>query len=140
MDPLHRARVFGWWSLLCWLALGLLLETMHAFKVGWYLDVGNDARRLLLRLAHAHGTLLALVNLAFAATLRQATSEAGRRQLARAGGCLRWAAVLMPAGFLGGGLWPMGGDPNPAIALAPVGGVLLLLGVLGAARAAAAPA
>src|SRR5207302_5676038 len=54
---------FGWWSLLVFLSLGGLLETLHGFKIGWYVDVGNEMRRLMFTLAHAHGTALALVNL-----------------------------------------------------------------------------
>ena len=61
---------FGWWSLLLFLTLGIVLEAMHGFKVGWHLDVGNEARRLLWTLAHAHGTLLALIHIGFALTVR----------------------------------------------------------------------
>jgi hypothetical protein len=129
-DPRLAAKRFGWRALLVWLTLGLLLEAMHGFKLGWYLDVGNDARRLLLTLAHAHGTLLALVQLAFAATM-----PAGAPGLARAAACLRWASVLMPLGFLFGGVFALGADPGYAIALVPVGGVLLVVGVAQAARA-----
>lgn len=132
-DPLPAARRFGWWSLLAWLTLGLVLEAMHGFKVGWYLDVGHETRRLMLTLAHVHGTLLALINLAFAATMRP--TDSSRRQLGWAGACLRWSGVLMPAGFLGGGLQTFGDDPGFAIALVPIGGLLLLTGVLLAARA-----
>ena len=49
-DPLRRARSFGWWSLLAWLSLGIVLEGMHAFKLRWYLDVVNDARRHMFNL------------------------------------------------------------------------------------------
>ena len=66
----NRHLSFGWWSLLGWLALGLGLEALHGFKTGWYLDVGNETRRLMFTLAHAHGTLLALINLAAGLTLR----------------------------------------------------------------------
>jgi hypothetical protein len=135
MDPLQRARVFGWWSLLVWLSLGLVLEGLHGFKVGWYLDVVNDARRLMLTLAHTHGTLLALVNLAFAATIRESDASLG---LARGAVCLRWAAVLMPIGFLAGGIQTFGADPGFGIVLVPIGGVLLFLGVLTVARTVAA--
>lgn len=134
MDPLQRARSFGWWSLLVWLSLGMVLEAMHGFKVGWYLDVVNDARRLMLSLAHTHGTLLALVNLAFAATLRATAGNAAA--LRRGAACLRWAGILMPVGFLGGGIQTMGADPGFAIVLVPPGGLLLFLGVLAAARLA----
>ncbi|MFQ5556715.1 MAG: hypothetical protein ACE5GB_04305, partial [Acidimicrobiales bacterium] len=60
---------FGWWSLLLFLTLGIALETLHGLKIGWYLNVSNQTRRLLWTLSHAHGTLLALVHIAFAATL-----------------------------------------------------------------------
>lgn len=136
MDPLHRARSFGWWSLLVWLSLGMGLEALHGFKIGWYLDVGNEARRLMLTLAHTHGTLLALVNLAFAATLR--ANDVPPAVLARGGACLRWAGLLMPVGFLGGGVQAMGADPGYAIVLVPPGGLLLLVGVAIAAKAASA--
>ena len=53
---------FGWWSLLVFLCVGAVLEALHGFKIGWYVDVGNETRRLMFTLAHAHGTLLALVN------------------------------------------------------------------------------
>lgn len=131
MDVAPRCRRFGWWSLLVWLSLGFLLEAMHGLKLGWYLDVGNDARRLLLRLAHAHGGLLALVVLAAAAL---PVPDAARSTYARGTRLLRWAAVLMPLGFLAGGLFPLGGDPGPGIVLVPIGGVLLLVGVLTMAR------
>ena len=133
--PLLAAKRSGWWSLAVWLALGLVLEGLHACKLGWYLDVGNDGRRLLLTLAHVHGTLLALVQLAFAATM-----PAGAPRLGRAASCLRWAAVLMPLGFLAAGVFALGADPGLAIVLVPVGGALLLVGVFFAASAASARA
>src|SRR2546429_4958355 len=61
---------FGWWSLLVFLSLGGALEALHGFKVGWYVDVGNEMRRLMFTLAHAHGTALALVNIAAGLTAR----------------------------------------------------------------------
>ena len=134
MDILHRTRRFGWWSLFAWLTLGLVLETMHGFKVGWHLDVGQEARRLLLTLAHAHGTLLALVQLAYAATVAPGADGAVAAAVARGARCLRWAAVLMPLGFLLGGVQAMGADPGVGIALVPVGAVFLLVGVATAAR------
>lgn len=128
MNPSLQASRFGWWSLLCWLTLGLVLESLHGFKVGWYLDAVGEARRLQWTLAHSHGTLLALVCLAFAATVKAGESAAARH--ARAGWCLRWAAVLMPVGFLLGGAFAMGADPGLPVVLVPVGGALLFGGVL----------
>ncbi|MFT7537369.1 MAG: hypothetical protein ACI85K_003327, partial [Hyphomicrobiaceae bacterium] len=60
----------GWTSLLVFVLLGGVLESMHGFKVDWYLVVGNETQRLLWRLAHAHGTFLSLVHIGFAATLQ----------------------------------------------------------------------
>jgi len=60
----RHARV-GWWSLLIFLTLGVVLESLHGFKVDWYLSASSHARRLMFTLAHAHGTLLAVVSLAF---------------------------------------------------------------------------
>ena len=66
----HRHLRFGWWSMLVFAGLGLLLETLQGFKVGAYLDVSNETRRMLWRLAHAHGTLLGVVHVLFGLTLR----------------------------------------------------------------------
>lgn len=126
---LVRHLRFGWWSLAVFLSLGIGLEAMHGFKIGWYLDVSNTTRRLLLTLAHVHGTLLALVHLAFAATLgfREPRPLPGA-PLASA--CLTGAGIALPMGFLLGGLWPWGGDPGLGIVLVPVGAALLLVGVV----------
>ena len=70
MNSSDRHLRFGWRSLFVFLALGFILEVLHGFKLGWYLDVGAEMRRLMFTLAHAHGTLLALVNLAAGLTLR----------------------------------------------------------------------
>jgi hypothetical protein len=133
MHPTHKNLTFGWWSLLCWLAFGLFLEVMHGFKVGWYLDVANEARRLQLSLAHTHGTLIAVVNLVFAVGFQATTPPLGR--LPAAAVCLRWAGITMPVGFLLGGLFPLGPDPGFAVVLVPIGGLLLFAGVLQAALA-----
>jgi hypothetical protein len=120
---------FGWWALAVFLTLGIILESLHAFKIGWYLNVSNDTRRLMLTLGHAHGTLLALINLAFSFTLPLIPSwDARKRRFA--GACLLSATVLMPAGFLLGGLSIHGGDPGIGIFLLPPGAVLLLVAVV----------
>ncbi len=121
----------GWWALLVYLLLGLVLETLHGFKVGAYLDVGNETRRLMWRLAHAHGTLLALVNIAYGLTVRGAPLAAG----SLVSPCLLGALVLIPLGFFGGGIVLHGADPGLAVLLVPAGAVALAVGVAGAARA-----
>ena len=134
MKAAHAALVrrhlqMGWWTLLVFLTMGLALETMHGFKVGAYLNVSNETRRLMWTLAHAHGTLLGLVNLAFAATLRVLGAwPATRQRLASA--ALLGATVLMPAGFFLGGLFIYAGDPGLGVVLVPVGGLLLFAAIL----------
>jgi len=119
---------FGWWTLGGFLALGLVLEALHGFKVGFYLDVPNETRRLMWTLAHAHGTLFALVNLGFAAAVLARPGWAERpRQIASA--CLRAGSLVMPLGFFLGGVWVHGGDPGVGIVLAPLGGLLMLAAV-----------
>ena len=132
MNPSDRHLRFGWWSLFTFLTLGVVLETLHGFKMGWYLDVDVEMRRLMFTLAHAHGTLLALVNIAAGITLRtvkgfELTSGASRS--------LIWGSILLPAGFLLGGLIIHDGDPGLGVVLVPVGALLLLYGVGSAARA-----
>jgi hypothetical protein len=125
---------FGWWALLIFLTAGLALESLQGFKVQAYVKVSNETRRLMWTLAHAHGTLLGLVNLAFAATLRAlpAWPDPNKRLASRA---LLAATVLMPAGFFLGGLFIYSGDPGLGILLVPAGGILLFAAVFLTARA-----
>jgi hypothetical protein len=60
----------GLWALFVFTALGLFLEALHGFKVGFYLDVDRETRRLLWRLCHAHGALLGLLNVVYALVAR----------------------------------------------------------------------
>jgi hypothetical protein len=127
----RRHLAFGWWALLFFVILGLLLEALHGFKVDWYLGRAFETRRLLWRLAHAHGTLLAVLNLVFAFS----ASRLRGASLPRASRCLQVAAVALPLGFFGGGLAVDGGDPHPLIALVPLGALFLVAGVFLTARA-----
>jgi hypothetical protein len=128
----RRHLAFGWWSLAVFTAIGLLLEALHGLKVGWYLDLGNATRRLSFTLGHAHGTLLGFVNLAFALSLREA--KLSRVAAARVSFALRAATVLMPLGFMLGGIAFYAGDPGFAIVLVPPSGVLLVVGLVAFAR------
>ena len=125
----HHLR-FGWWSLLFFLTLGVALEGLHGFKVGWYLDASNEVRRLMFTLAHAHGALLGLVHVAFAATL--AFGHPRGRAVSLASRALGAASVLLPLGFFLGGFGVHGGDPGPGVALVPLGAIALFVGVGGA--------
>jgi len=136
----RRHLQIGWWSLLGFLLLGMLLEALHGFKVGGYLNVSAAPRRLMWTLAHAHGTLLALVHLGFAATLPHLS--AGLPAARWSSGCLMAGGFLVPSGFLLGGWFIRGGDPGIGVFLVPVGALLLALGIYSVARGltASAPA
>lgn len=123
-DIARRHLVHGWTALFVFVSLGLGLEALHGLKVGWYLDVANETRRSMFTLAHAHGTLLGIMQLAFAHTL-----HTGARPPALAGRMLDAASLLLPAGFFVGGIWVHGGDPGPGIVLVPIGAVLLIVAI-----------
>ena len=125
----RRHLRFGWWTLLFFLSLGLILEALHGFKAGFYLSASNETRRLMWTLAHAHGTLLGLINIAFAITIR-AVPQWTAHSRGFASACMLGATVLMPAGFFLGGVNVHGGDPGLGILLLPVGGLLLVIAVL----------
>jgi hypothetical protein len=126
-----RQLRFGWWALLAWLTLGFALELLHGFKVAWYLDANHATRRLMFTLAHTHGTLLALVNIAAAVTARSLKGFEFTRTSERS---LMGSAILLPLGFLLGGVVTHDGDPGLGILLVPVGALLLIYGVARVAR------
>jgi hypothetical protein len=129
----RRHFKIGWWSLFVFVCLGIVLEGMLAFRVGWYMDVGdNETHRLMLRLGHAHGTLLSVLNIAFAASLARLSLPAYARALASR--CLTAATLLVPGGFILGGLVTHGPEPGLGIVLLPVGAILLLFGIFQVAR------
>ena len=130
-----RHLALGWRALLVFVCLGLLLESLLAFKVGSYVDVDHEARRTMWRLAHAHGTGLALVNVAYGLTVRAFPATAD----ALTSGCLITALLLVPGGFFGGGLDAHGGDPGILILLVPPGAVALVVGIARVAHAVVSP-
>jgi hypothetical protein len=125
-ERVDRNLRFGWWSLLVFLSLGAVLETLQGFKIGWYLDVGNETRRLMFTLAHAHGTLLALVNIAAGLTARIVERFTLRPSVSFALIC---AAILLPAGFFLGGIVIYDGDPGLGVWLVPIGAALLFYSI-----------
>lgn len=136
-DYSRRHLRFGWWSVFAFAALGLTLELLQGFKVAAYVDVSNETRRLMWTLAHAHGTLLGLVHVAFALCLRGMPSLAsiGQRTISRA---LVGASILLPGGFFLGGVRFYAGDPGIGVALVPVGAALVLTATFLIARGAGA--
>ena len=129
LSLLGRRHVqIGWVGVLVFLTLGMALELFLGFRIGYYLDVDNETRRLMWRLAHAHGTLLALVNLAFGATCL--VQCARPRLLARwASPLLAAATLLLPGGFFLGGLVLPRGEPGPGVFLVPAGALMLLVAI-----------
>jgi hypothetical protein len=130
-DEARRSARFGWTSLALWALFGLGLEAAHGFKLAAYLD--DNLRHTLLRLAHAHGVVLALVVTAFgrASPTLYAAAEAGRARLT--GGLLRAGALAVPLGFGLGAVSPHEGDPGLPVVLVPVGALLLVAGLARAA-------
>ncbi len=110
----------GWISLALWIACGTLLEGLIGFRIPALLD--DPLRREMLRLAHAHGTLLNLLLIAAALCLRLDLIHLTRWSAIG----LRVAVVLLPLGFLIGGLWHFRDDPGLGIFLVPLGALLLL--------------
>jgi hypothetical protein len=110
----------GWISLALWIAFGILVEGFNAFRSPGLVD--DAVRREMFRLAHAHGTLLNLILLAAAICARLELIRLGRVTSFE----LRAAVILLPAGFLFGGLWHFRDEPGLGISLVPIGAVLLL--------------
>lgn len=130
----RRHLRWGWWSLLFFLTLGMVLELLIGFR---YLGEVQEMRRTMWRLTHAHGTLLSLVHIAWGATLPM-LGRSGLRLRALASPCLYAASIALPSGFaLGGAFVKRGGlEPGIGVVLVPVGGAVLFLAVLLAAIAA----
>ena len=120
LGPLVRQ---GWISLAAWIAFGILVEGFVGFRTPAFLD--DPLRRELFRLAHAHGTLL---NLALLVAAIGARLDLVRIAPATSRG-LRAAVVLLPLGFLLGGVWHYKSVPGRRL-LVPAGAVLLLVSTL----------
>jgi hypothetical protein len=135
VDYARRHVRFGWWSLLVFAIGGLILESLHGFKVAAYLDVSNDTRRLMWTLAHAHGTLLSVLHVVFGLSVR-AFPEMAARSRPLVSRALIGASVLLPGGFLVGGVGFYGGDPGVGILVVPIGAAALIIAVFLLARMA----
>ena len=127
-DSAHRIRhlrrlhlLFGWSSLLLYSLLGVGLEVLLAYKVSAYVDWENESRRLMWRLAHAHGTLFAVIHLGFSATVADLPRDWSPGPSTLISWLLTAAALLIPVGFFLAGLDAEGGDPGAFIALVPTG-------------------
>lgn len=129
-----RALVTGFALLAVSIPFGVTLEALHGLKVQAYL--GSEMRRELWRLSHAHGTLLGILCLVFAALAERHVAKQARRGVTQQ---LIAGALLMPLGFFLGGILNSEGDPSLGILLVPVGALLLVSALaqaaLGASRA-----
>lgn len=132
-DPaVARCLAVGWTLVTTSLAFGLALESFQLVKLPFYLDV--RLRRELWTLAHAHGTLLGAIAVLAAMSLERLVADLETRALAAR--LTMWGALLVPLGFLGGGIANAEGDPSLAIMLVPAGALLALGGLSIIARAA----
>lgn len=126
-----RHRRFGWWALVVFMSAGLVLESLQGFRVPWLVNVDVETRRTMFRLAHAHGAVLGLVNLALASSLRGGLAITGRTSTMVLAG-----SVMLPCGFLLGGVWFLEGDPGLGVLLVPIGALLLIVALVDVARRA----
>jgi hypothetical protein len=107
-----------------WMSFGLLLEGLIGFRVSAYMSV--PIRREMFQLAHTHGTLLSLLLLISALTISKDLVYPNKLAVLS----LRIGTVLMPLGFLLGGIWTYKEEPNLLVLLAPIGGILVIFGVI----------
>jgi len=116
----------GWLGLVLFLALGIAIESLHGLKLPYYLDLKNSSRRLMWTLAHSHGTLFALINIAFAFTIPKLNS---RKHLQWISISLVLGLCGMPLSFFAAGVWLQKGEPGLAVFLVPVFAFIMLAGV-----------
>jgi hypothetical protein len=116
----------GRWGLVVWLVGGMALETLHLVKAPSYLE--DSLRRELWTLAHAHGALLSAVGLLLVVLVpRLALAPARLRRIDR---LTTAGLILLPLGFLLGGIAHGEADPSPFVVLVPVGAVLLAVALV----------
>jgi len=113
-------------GLLAWLVGGMALEALHALKSVAYLQ--DPVRRLTWTLAHAHGTLLSIAAIVLGAIVlpRSGASVTSQRRSDR---IFAAGSILLPLGFLLGGISHPEGDPGPGILLVPVGALACAAGL-----------
>ncbi len=141
LDPRRFARRLirvGWIGLALFAALGLALEAFHAVKAEWYLAEIRQVRRLMLTLAHAHGTLIAVLHIALGLVVAGPWADSPVPVLAAR--LLTASLVLMPAGFFLGGIFVVGGDPGVGVVLAALGGLFLVVALVSLAVRETGPA
>lgn len=116
---------------------GLVLESLIGLRTPWLLDVGMETRRVMFRLAHAHGALLGLVNVAFAASVQTGLVTADGASLRWPSRLLATGSVCVPLGFALGGVWFLEADPGLGVLLVPIGALAVVAALVSIARACA---
>jgi hypothetical protein len=127
----------GWWLLFVFASLGLVLESLQGFKIQMYLSVSNETRRLMWTLAHAHGALLAVINIVFGLSLSNGLRS--MRGVQRISSALTAGSILLPVGFFAGGIAFYEGDPGLGIIIVPVGAAVLLYALFSIAQEVGRP-
>jgi hypothetical protein len=104
------------------LAAGLVLESMIGLRMEG--AVSDSIQREFLRLGHAHGGILGLVNLGIgAAAVRLKIAE----RWAKPSRVAAWlGAACVGAGFMLAGWFHGPADPGPAILVVPAGAFMML--------------
>lgn len=128
-----RHLKIGWWMLVTFVSLGMLLEVMHGFKVDLYLSVERSGTRTVWTLAHAVGAILGLVHIAYAASLFM-LPDGKASGVPLTSGCLNCASILLPAALITAGLVPSENTVPLGYLLAVPGLFFLLLSLLMMAR------
>ena len=120
LGPAHER--FGWLLLAVGVAFGTFVESLLGFKSASFLL--DPIRRELWTMAHFHAAFLGLANLVYARFADGGgVPERARRSISRA---LRAGSLLLPLGFLLGGVRHFEGDPGVGILLVPVGALLVV--------------
>jgi hypothetical protein len=135
VGPEDSNLTLGWVMLAFFLAMGMVLESFHLVKLPAYLQ--THLRRELWTLAHAHGALFGVINILFGLSAKRVFPQHlhHHQRRGRAASLLRIGSLLVPLGFLFGGIGNAEGDPSLAILLVPIGGVMALIGIVSIARA-----
>jgi len=116
-------------TLALFLASGLWLEAMYGLRAEGWID--DPLRREFLRLGHAHGGLLALVNVALALALERLATPATWARKIRVAALV--GGILVGVGFMAGGLVHGPTDPGPPILVVPAGAMMMLAALVAAA-------
>lgn len=103
------------------LVSGLVLEGLYGLRAAAFME--DELRREFLRLGHAHGGVLGLLNLACVPLFERLGTPEGWARPIRVATLL--GALLVALGFGFGGIWHSATDPGLAVLLVPAGALSL---------------